>query len=107
MEDKVESDERKDETPHFIIKSEGREIENKEDILKEYQRYYESLLQKKGHQKIYRGIQNKRKTQNFKKLQMINLEWKEKKVTQLEVKKTTLKMKNNNSGDDQDGKQNG
>lgn len=56
MEDKVESDERKDETPHFIIKSEGREIENKEDILKEYQRYYESLLQKKGHQKIYRGI---------------------------------------------------
>ena len=56
MEDKVESDEREDETPHFIIKSEGREIENKEDILKEYQRYYESLLQKKGHQKIYRGI---------------------------------------------------
>ena len=38
---------------------------------------------------------------------MINLEWKEKKVTQLEVKKTTLKMKNNNSGDEQDGKQNG
>ena len=36
---------RKDETPHFIIHSEGRKIENKEDILKEYQKYYESLLQ--------------------------------------------------------------
>ena len=36
---------RKDETPHFIINSEGRKIENSEEILKEYQKYYKSLLQ--------------------------------------------------------------
>ena len=36
---------RKDETPHFIINSEGRKIENSKEILKEYQKYYESLLQ--------------------------------------------------------------
>ena len=36
---------RKDETPHFIINSEGRKIENSEEILKEYQKYYEILLQ--------------------------------------------------------------
>ena len=36
---------RKDETPHCIIDSEGRKIENSEKILKEYQKYYESLLQ--------------------------------------------------------------
>ena len=35
----------KDETPHFIINSEGRKIENSKEILKEYQKYYESLLQ--------------------------------------------------------------
>ena len=61
MEDKVESDERKDETPHFIIKSEGREIENKEDILKEYQRYYESLLQKKATRKSIGGYRTREK----------------------------------------------
>ena len=31
---KAESE--KDETPHFIINSEGRKIENSEEILKEY-----------------------------------------------------------------------
>ena len=36
---------RKDETPHFIINSEGRKTENSEEILKEYQKYYEHLLQ--------------------------------------------------------------
>ena len=36
---------RKDETLHFIINSEGRKIENSEEILKEYQKYYEILLQ--------------------------------------------------------------
>ena len=36
---------RKDETSHFIINSEGRKIENIEEILKEYQKYYQSLLQ--------------------------------------------------------------
>ena len=36
---------RKDETPHCIINSDGRKVENKEEILKEYQKYYESLLQ--------------------------------------------------------------
>ena len=35
---------RKDETSHFIINSEGRKIENIEEILK-YQKYYQSLLQ--------------------------------------------------------------
>ena len=33
------------ETPHFIINSEERKIGNKKEILKEYQKYYESLLQ--------------------------------------------------------------
>ena len=32
-------------TPHFIINSEERKIGNKKEILKEYQKYYESLLQ--------------------------------------------------------------
>ena len=36
---------RKDETPYFIINSEGRKTENSEEILKEYQKYYERLLQ--------------------------------------------------------------
>ena len=35
----------KDETPHFIINSEGRKIQNKEKILKEHQKYSESLQQ--------------------------------------------------------------
>ena len=35
----------KDENPHFIINSEGRKIENSEEILKEFQKCYESLLQ--------------------------------------------------------------
>ena len=33
------------ETPHFIINSEERKIGNKKELLKEYQKYYESLLQ--------------------------------------------------------------
>ena len=36
---------RKDEASHFIINSEGRKIENGEEILKEYQKYYERLLE--------------------------------------------------------------
>ena len=36
---------RKDETPHFIINSEGRKIESSEEIWKEYQKYYEGLPQ--------------------------------------------------------------
>ena len=36
---------RKDEATHFTINSGGRKIENKEEILKEYQNYYEKLLQ--------------------------------------------------------------
>ena len=32
---------RKGKTPHFIINSEGRKIENKEKILREYQKYFE------------------------------------------------------------------
>ena len=36
---------RKDEAPHFIINSEGRKIENSEEILKGYQKYYERLLE--------------------------------------------------------------
>ena len=35
----------KDENPHFIINSEGRKIESSEEILKEFQKCYESLLQ--------------------------------------------------------------
>ena len=44
---------RKDETPHFIINSEGRKIESSEEISKEYQKHYEGLPQK-DHQKTYR-----------------------------------------------------
>ena len=36
---------RKNETLHFIINSEGRKIENSEEILKEYKKYYEGFLQ--------------------------------------------------------------
>ena len=36
---------RKDEARHFAINSEGRKIENGEEILKEYQKYYERLLE--------------------------------------------------------------
>ena len=43
----------KGETPHFIINSEGRKIENSEEISKEYQKHYEGLPQK-DHQKTYR-----------------------------------------------------
>ena len=42
----------KDETPHFIINSERRKIENKEEILEEYQNYYESLLQTRPPEKL-------------------------------------------------------
>ena len=43
---------RKDETPPFIINSEGRKIENSEEILKEYQKYYEILLQARPPEKL-------------------------------------------------------
>ena len=35
------------ETPQVIINSKGIKIENKEEILKEYQKYFESLKQKR------------------------------------------------------------
>ena len=73
---------RKNETPHFIINSEGRKIESSEEILKESQKYYENLLQTRPPE----NLQNKHNVER-------------KKITQLEVKKTILKMKKNKSGD--------
>ena len=67
---------RKNETPHFLINSEGRKIENSEEILKEYQKYYENLLQTRP----LENLQNKHNVER-------------KNITQLEVKKAILKMK--------------
>ena len=72
---KAES-EKKEWTSHFIINSEGRKIENSEEILKEYQKYYENLLQTRPPE----NLQNKHNVER-------------KNITQLEVKKAILKMK--------------
>ena len=50
---------RKDEAPHFIINSEGRKIENGEEILKEYQKYYERLLETRPPENLQDKKQNK------------------------------------------------
>ena len=64
--------------------------------MKEYQKYCD----KQDHQKpTGRKNRTRYKTQNFKKSYMMNLTLKEKKITQLEVKKAILNMKNNKSED--------
>ena len=83
---------RKDETPNYIINSEGRKIENKEQILKEYQKYYQSLLQARPPKNLQEEIIEQEIIDDEPKVEG-------KEITQLEVKKSILKMKNNKSGD--------
>ena len=90
---------RKDETPHFIINSEGRKIENSEEILKEYQTYYESLLQTRPPENLQEEKIEQYVNMKFQKIVDDEHNVDRKKITQLEVKKAILKMKNNKSGD--------
>ena len=83
---------RKYETPNYIINSEGRKIENKEQILKEYQKYYQSLLQARPPKNLQEEIIEQEIIDDEPKVEG-------KEITQLEVKKSILKMKNNKSGD--------
>ena len=64
---------RKDETSHFIINSEGRKIENIEEILKEYQKYYQSLLQIRPPENLQEEKIEQDVNMDFKKLQMMNI----------------------------------
>ena len=48
----------KDEFPHFIINSEGRKIENKEQILKEHKIIHKSKAERKKRQKPLRNMEN-------------------------------------------------
>ena len=86
-------------------------MENKEEILKEYQKYYESLLQTRPPENLQEEKIEQEINTKFQKLiddepdDEPKVERKE--ITRLEVKKATLKMKNNKSEVDQDGKQNG
>ena len=59
---------RKDETPHFTINSEGRKIENSGEILKEYQKYYESLLQTRPPENLQEEKIEQDVNRNFNKL---------------------------------------
>ena len=59
---------RKDETSHFIINSEGRKIENIEEILKEYQKYYQSLLQIRPSENLQEEKIGQDVNMDFKKL---------------------------------------
>ena len=54
---------RKVETPQFVINSAERKIENKEEIWKEYEKYYKSLPQARPPQNLQeRKIEQKIKT---------------------------------------------
>ena len=59
---------RKDETTHFIINSEERKIENKEELLKECQKYYESLLQIRLRQNLQEDIIEQEINRKFQKI---------------------------------------
>ena len=89
----------KDETPHFIINSEGRKIENSEEILKEYQIYYESLIQTRPPENLQEEKIEQDVNMKFQKIVDDEHNVERKKITQLEVKKAILKMKNNKSED--------
>ena len=89
---------RKDETLHFIINSEGRKIENREEILKEYQKYYEGLLQTRPPETLQEEKIEQYVNTKFQKIVDDKHNVERKKATQLEAKKAILKMKNK-SGD--------
>ena len=59
---------RKDETTHFIINSEERKIENKEELLKECQKYYESLLQIRLRQNLQEDMIEQEINRKFQKI---------------------------------------
>ena len=59
---------RKHETPYFIINSEGEKIESSEKILKEYQKYYESLLQTRSPENLQEEKIEQDVNRNFNKL---------------------------------------
>ena len=90
---------RKDQTPHFIINTEGRKIENKEEILKEYQKYYKSLLQTRPPENLQQEKIEQDVNIEFKKIVDDEHNVERKTITQLDVKKAVLKMKNKKSGD--------
>ena len=91
---------RKDETPNYIREErQGRKIENKERILKEYQKYYQSLLQARPPKNLQEEIIEQEINTKFQKIIDDEPKVEGKEITQLEVKKSILKMKNNKSGD--------
>ena len=59
---------RKDETPHFIINSKGIKIENKKKILKEYQKYFESLKQTRPPENLHAEEIEQERNTNFQKI---------------------------------------
>ena len=59
---------RKDKTPHFVINREGRKIKNKEEMLKEYRKYYESLLQIRPPENLQEEIIEQEINIKFKKI---------------------------------------
>ena len=90
---------RKDETPEFIINSKGRKIENSEEILKEYKKCYERLLQTRPPENLQEEKIEQDVNIKFQKIVDDEHNVERKKITQLEVKKAILKMKSNKSGD--------
>ena len=52
----------------YIINSEGEEIESSEEILKEYQKYYESLLQTRPPENLQEEKIEQDVNRNFNKL---------------------------------------
>ena len=59
---------RKHETTHFIINSEERKIENKEELLKECQKYYESLLPIRLRQNLQEDMIEQEINRKFQKI---------------------------------------
>ena len=90
---------RKDETPEFIINSKGRKIENSEEILKEYKKCYERLLQTRPPENLQEEKIEQDVNIKFQKIVDDEHNVERKKIAQLEVKKAILKMKSNKSGD--------
>ena len=76
-----------------------RKTENSEKILKEYQKYYESLLQTRPPENLQEEKIEQDVNIKFQKIVDDEHNVERKPITQLEVKKATLKMKNNKSGD--------
>ena len=76
-----------------------RKIENSEKILQEYQKYYESLLETRPPENLQEEKIKQDVNIKFQKIVDDEHNVERKPTTQLEVKKATLKMKNNKSGD--------